>query len=122
MFKVSASEFGTVSSADEVFDMTTEDVVHGVYKVVTWSCFGIIQQHKVSGGKWRSSLGDTHLYYSRSTAILLLYMVTHKVQSVAMCVILYAYTIPRKIEGIITGSYTVKLLTAGYIVCRVNGV
>ena len=32
------------------FPTVTEGVVHGVYKVVTLSCFGVIRLHKVSGG------------------------------------------------------------------------
>ena len=32
--------------------MVTEGLVQGVYKVVTRSCFAVILQHKVSGGKW----------------------------------------------------------------------
>ena len=45
-----------------------------MYKVVTRLCFGVIQQHKVSAGKWRLSVGDKHLYYSHPTAILLLFV------------------------------------------------
>ena len=33
------------------FAMVIEAVVHSVYKVMTPSCFSVIQQHKVSGGK-----------------------------------------------------------------------
>ena len=44
-----------------VFDTVTEGVVHSVYKVVTWSCFGVIRQYKMSEGKWRLSLSDTRL-------------------------------------------------------------
>ena len=29
----------------------TEGVVHGVYKAVTWSSFGVTLRHKLSGGK-----------------------------------------------------------------------
>ena len=29
--------------------MVTEGVVHSVYNVVTWLCFGVIWQHKVNG-------------------------------------------------------------------------
>ena len=79
------------------FDYSTEDIVHGVYKVVIWSCFGVIQHHKVSGGKWSLSLSDTCLYFSCLTAILLLFTVTHHAQSVAIQVMTYAYTNPWKI-------------------------
>ena len=34
--------------ANECFTMVTEGVVHGVYKVVIWSSFGVIRRHKVS--------------------------------------------------------------------------
>ena len=36
---------------DEFLAMVTEGVVHGVYKVVTWSPFGVTWRHKASG-KW----------------------------------------------------------------------
>ena len=38
--------------ADEFLATVYEAVVHGVYKVVTRSSFGVIRQHKASGGKW----------------------------------------------------------------------
>ena len=33
---------------DECLALVTE----GVYKVVTWSSFGVTRRHNVSGGKW----------------------------------------------------------------------
>ena len=38
--------------------MVIEGWVHGVYKVVTQSSFGVTQRHKVTGVNWRLSLGD----------------------------------------------------------------
>ena len=38
-----------MSMCREILAMVTEGVVHRVYKVVTWSYFGVIQRHKVSG-------------------------------------------------------------------------
>ena len=40
----------------------------------------------MSGDKWSLSLGDAHLHYSCPTVILLLFTVTHSVQSVVVCV------------------------------------
>ena len=39
MFKVFTSKFGSVYIADELFHTVTEGVLHGVYKLVTQSCF-----------------------------------------------------------------------------------
>ena len=79
----------------------TEGVVHSLYKVLTcvvFQCDQLVRwQHKMSGGKWRLSLGDTHLYYSRPNAIQLLFTVSHYVQSVAVCVIPYGNSKPQKI-------------------------
>ena len=54
-FKISASEFSTVSMhrrfgtcTYEFLTTVTEGVGHGVYKVVSRSSFGVIQQCKVS--------------------------------------------------------------------------
>ena len=51
MFKISASEFGTMgirrqmrACTDEFLAMVTEGVVHSVQKVVTWSCFSVTWQ------------------------------------------------------------------------------
>ena len=49
--------------ADEFLATVTEGVVHGVYKVVTRLSFGIIWQHKVSGGKWMFSYCATRFAY-----------------------------------------------------------
>ena len=56
ILKISASEFGTMRRqvqawADELLDTVTEDVVHGVYKVVTQSSFSVTWQHNSSGGE-----------------------------------------------------------------------
>ena len=75
--------------------MVIGGVVNCLYKVVTWLCFGVTwvrHQHEVSGGKWRLSFGNTGIYYSCPTAIILLFTVTHHVQSVAVCVIPYGYS------------------------------
>ena len=48
-------------SADEHFHTVTEGVVHVVYNAVIRSCFGVIQQLKVSGGIWRLSLSVMHV-------------------------------------------------------------
>ena len=59
MFKISASDFGTVgmhrckqACADKFLATVTESVVHSIYKVLTWSSFGVTWQHKGSGGRW----------------------------------------------------------------------
>ena len=51
MFKISASDFGTMgmyrrkrACADKFLAMVTEGVVHGFYKAVTQSSFGVIRQ------------------------------------------------------------------------------
>ena len=48
MFQISVSEFGTMgmcrqlqTCTDEYLAMVTKGVVHGVYKVVPWSSFGV---------------------------------------------------------------------------------
>ena len=58
MFKLSASDFQTMGMhrrkrgfADKFLAVVTEGVVHGVHKVVTRSPFGVIWQHRPSGGK-----------------------------------------------------------------------
>ena len=38
------------SMEDEFLGTVTKGIVHGVYKVVTWFCFSVTQQHKVLGG------------------------------------------------------------------------
>ena len=53
MFKISASEFGTVGMhrrfcTYKFLTMVKEGVVHGVHKVVIGLSFGVIWQHKVS--------------------------------------------------------------------------
>ena len=57
LFKISASDFGTISMRRqflartyEFLTMVTEGVVHSVCKVVIRSSFGVIQRHKVSEG------------------------------------------------------------------------
>ena len=53
MFKIFTSEFGVMSMHMlAVLDMVTEGVVHGVYKVVTHSSFGVTQRHEASVVKW----------------------------------------------------------------------
>ena len=58
---------------DTFFNTVIDSVVNSVYKVVTWSCFGLIWLHKVTGGTWRLSLCDTFYIllssYCHSTAI-----------------------------------------------------
>ena len=39
------------AGSDDFLATVTESVVHGVYKV-SWSCFGLTWQRKVSGGIW----------------------------------------------------------------------
>ena len=55
LFKISTFDFSTVSihrrfcvCAYKFLTTVTEGVVHGVYKVVIWSSFSVIRQHKVS--------------------------------------------------------------------------
>ena len=50
--KISASDFGNVSMHREFLTTVIEGVVHGIHKAVIWSSFGVIQRHK---GKWRYS-------------------------------------------------------------------
>ena len=52
----------TRNFVEEFFDTVTEGVAHGVYKVVSLSCFCVILQHKENGGKWRLSVSDSRLY------------------------------------------------------------
>ena len=59
LFKISASDFGTVSMhrsfcacAYHFLTTVTEGVVHSVHRVVIQSSSGIIQQHKANGGTW----------------------------------------------------------------------
>ena len=59
MFKISPSEFVTVSMCrqilactDEFLAMETDGVVHSVFTVVTRLSFGVTWQHKASGDKW----------------------------------------------------------------------
>ena len=42
----------TRACTDKFLAMVSEGVVHCVYKVVTWSSFGVTRRHKASGGKW----------------------------------------------------------------------
>ena len=60
MFKISASEFNTMGMnrwklvcVDEFLTMVTEGVVHGVYKVMTLSSFGVTWLYKSSVGRSR---------------------------------------------------------------------
>ena len=86
MFKLFASP---CACADEFFAMVTEDVVHGVHKVVTLSCFSITQRQKVSEG---------------FTTVLPLY---YK----------FAYEPQMVVEG--QGHFPPKHITTGYTVCNV---
>ena len=58
MFKISSSDFRTMSmhrkiqTCTDEFLTVTEGVVYDMYKVVTWSWFGVTVRHKVSGRKW----------------------------------------------------------------------
>ena len=72
--------------------MVTLGVVHGLYKVVTRLCEHVSATATYGGGKWRLPLGDTHLYYSHPTAMLLLFTNTHHVQPVAVYAIPFGYT------------------------------
>ena len=69
IFKISASEFGTVSMrrsfracAYEFLNTVTEGVVHSVHKVVIRSSFGVMWQHKASGGTWTFCHCDTRVH------------------------------------------------------------
>ena len=60
MFKISTSEFGTVSMrrqfracAYEFLTAVTEGVVHGIHNVMIWLSFGVIRRHKARGGTWK---------------------------------------------------------------------
>ena len=44
--------FADESEHDEFLAMVTEGLVYCVYKVVSWSSFGVTWRHKVSGSKW----------------------------------------------------------------------
>ena len=70
MFKISGSEFGTVSMHRRIFRMVSEGVVCGLYKVVTFLCFGVTclcnSKHKVKINE--GCLSMTHIY---TTLILL---------------------------------------------------
>ena len=62
-----------------------------------FQCNMLVQrQHQVSGGKWRLSLSDTHLFYCRPTVAV-------------------TWEAGRRFWR------RVKIRTAGYIACSVNG-
>ena len=69
IFKISSSEFDTLrmhrgmrACTDEFLATVTEGLVDSVYKVVTWSSFGVMECHKASGGKWTFPHCVTRLY------------------------------------------------------------
>ena len=45
-----------------ILTAVTEGVVHGVYKVVIRSSFGLIQRHKANGGTWTFRHFDARLH------------------------------------------------------------
>ena len=64
---------------------------------VVFLCGMLVYGNTSEWRKWRLSIGDTLFYYSRPTAILLLFMVIEHVQSVAVHILPYGYTKPWKI-------------------------